>query len=147
MAVGNALVPANQPSFTYPWENKMKGIAFLVSSLFLAACTHADKMPNHDLAGRYYLQGIMEMGSQLSLQQDGNFEAVVEYGSADGYAKGRWTLEGQQLTLHPQNAKENAKPDIGRFFDGMVLTVGNQCLAVEGSTGCYFKVPKRQAQE
>ncbi|MDB5993513.1 MAG: hypothetical protein JWP42_649 [Pseudomonas sp.] len=125
----------------------MKGIALLVSSVFLVACAHTDKVPNQDLLGRYYLQGIMEMGSQLSLQKDGNFEAVVEYGSADGYAKGRWILEGQQLTLHPQNAKESAEPDISQFFDGMVLTVGNHCLAIEGSTGCYFKVPQRQALE
>jgi hypothetical protein len=125
----------------------MKRTAFLVSTLFLASCAHAENMPHHDLAGRYYLQGIMEMGSQLSLEKDGNFEAVVEYGSADGYAKGRWTLEGQQLTLHPQKAKETAASDISQIFDEMVLTVGSNCLAVEGSTGCYFKIPKRSALE
>jgi hypothetical protein len=43
------------------------------------------------LPGRYYLNGVMEMGSTLILREDGTFEADMEYGAADGYASGRWT--------------------------------------------------------
>lgn len=125
----------------------MRRIGLLTSILFLAACAHTDKTPDHNLVGRYYLQGIMEMGSQLSLQNGGRFEAVIEYGSADGYAKGQWTLQGQQLTLHRQNVAMNSTSDISQFFDRMILTVRNTCLAIEGTTGCYFKVPKRETTQ
>lgn len=125
----------------------MKGIALLVSSLFLVACVPIEKTRNNALIGHYYLQGVMEMGSQLSLQKGGKFEAVVEYGTADGYAKGKWTQDGERLTLHREDNGPSADYDISQFFDGMVLVVGDDCLAIEGARGCYFKVPKRQASE
>ncbi|MEA9979685.1 hypothetical protein QN382_13710 [Pseudomonas sp. 10B1] len=125
----------------------MKGIVLLVSALFLASCSHADNAPSNDLIGNYYLQGVMEMASQLSLQEGDNFEAVVEYGSADGYAKGKWSQDGQRLTLRRNNEGLNGENDISQFFDEMVLVVGDDCLTIEESRGCYVKLPKRQASE
>jgi outer membrane biogenesis lipoprotein LolB len=136
------VVTGNKLAHSLIQGKQMRRIALLASILFLAACARTDKTPDHDLVGRYYLQGIMEMGSQLALQNDGKFEAVIEYGSADGYAKGFWTLEGRQLRLHRQSPAVSVESDISQFFDGMTLTVSDNCLAIEGSTGCYFKVPK-----
>jgi len=123
----------------------MKGLALLASSLLLSSCAHSN--PPNELVGNYYLQGVMEMGSQLSLKKDNTFEAVVEYGSADGYAKGLWAQDGTRVTLHRKSDEPVVAQDISQFFDEMVLIVGNDCLTIEGSRGCYVKVPKRQASE
>lgn len=67
-------------------------ILMLLSSVYAAA-------ESRDLAGHYYLQGSMEMGSQLLLQEDGTFVGEIIYGSAGGVAKGTWQVEGDTLSL------------------------------------------------
>jgi hypothetical protein len=52
-------------------------------------------MPNaaaqaRDLAGHYYLDNGVEMGSELLLKPDGGFEFMLTYGAADYWAKGDW---------------------------------------------------------
>ena len=42
------------------------------------------------LAGHYYLQGIMETGSELLLAADGSFQWYFTYGALDLAARGRW---------------------------------------------------------
>lgn len=41
-----------------------------------------------DLAGRYSLQNVREVGSELVLKPDGTFEYMLAYGAADYWAKG-----------------------------------------------------------
>jgi hypothetical protein len=44
-----------------------------------AACARTDP----SLAGHYYLQGVMEVGSELLLKADGRFEYMLAYGALD----------------------------------------------------------------
>jgi hypothetical protein len=52
----------------------------LLSLIALAALTARGE---EDLAGHYILQGVMEVGSELPLKSDGNFEYMLAYGAAD----------------------------------------------------------------
>lgn len=51
------------------------------------------------LPGHYYLQGVMETGSELLLKKDGSFEWMLSYGSMDEQASGTWRVDGDVLTL------------------------------------------------
>ena len=51
------------------------------------------------LPGHYYLQGVMETGSELLLKKDGTFEWMLSYGSMDEQASGEWRVDGDKLTL------------------------------------------------
>ena len=68
-------------------------LALAALALTLAACTNTSPPPR-ELAGRYELVGVMEMGSQLLLREQGTFEAVLYYGSLDIRVEGTgqwWT--------------------------------------------------------
>jgi hypothetical protein len=53
------------------------------------------------LAGHYYLEGIMETGSELLLREDGRFQWYFTYGALDLAAEGRWQREGTHVVLRP----------------------------------------------
>jgi hypothetical protein len=55
------------------------------------------------LAGHYYLQGVMETGSELELARDGQFQWYFSYGALDLLAKGRWHREGGNIVLVPDD--------------------------------------------
>ena len=79
---------------------KMK--AALVSLMALLALTARGQ----DLAGRYILQGVMEVGSELLLKPDGSFEYMLAYGAADYWAKGTWRYENNSVILNSAGRKE-----------------------------------------
>ncbi|MFD0724033.1 hypothetical protein [Lysobacter brunescens] len=49
--------------------------------------------------GRYFLQGVMETGSELQLHADGRFEWSLVYGALDRVQRGRWSHEGDRVEL------------------------------------------------
>ena len=51
------------------------------------------------LAGDYRLEGVMETGSGLRLQDDGTFQWFFMYGALDLYAKGTWSRAGDGIDL------------------------------------------------
>lgn len=55
--------------------------------------------PDAALVGHYYLSGVRETGSELLLKPDGRFEWFISYGAVDQTAKGRWSRDGQGVTL------------------------------------------------
>ena len=59
-----------------------------------------------DLAGRYVLRGVMEVGSELELKPDGTFEYMLAYGAADYWAKGTWRHEGNTVILKSTGKEE-----------------------------------------
>ncbi len=81
-------------------NEKMK--AALVSLMALLALTARGQ----DLAGRYILQGVMEVGSELLLKPDGSFEYMLAYGAADYWAKGTWRYENNSVILNSAGRKE-----------------------------------------
>ncbi|MCU1233309.1 MAG: hypothetical protein JWP63_1276 [Candidatus Solibacter sp.] len=52
------------------------------------------------LSGRYTLQQFREVGSELLLKPDGNFEFMLAYGAADYWAKGTWRVQEQAVILN-----------------------------------------------
>ncbi len=52
-----------------------------------------------EVDGHYYLQGVMEVGSELRLHDDGRFEWFLAYGAVDQLADGRWAREGDRVVL------------------------------------------------
>jgi hypothetical protein len=68
------------------------------------------------LAGHYYLEGIMETGSELLLREDGRFQWYFTYGALDLAAEGRWQREGTHVVLRPdvfRRRRSIRKPNSG----------------------------------
>ncbi|OOE11253.1 hypothetical protein BSR09_08280 [Stutzerimonas degradans] len=105
-------------------------LALTALALTLAACTNTSPPPR-ELAGRYELVGVMEMGSQLLLHEQGRFEAVLYYGGLDIQGRGRWAMVDGQIELRERGPRA--------FFDGMKLVPHGNCLLVDmdTTTGCY----------
>jgi len=61
-----------------------------------------------DMAGHYVLRGVMEVGSELELKPDGNFEFMLAYGAADYWAKGTWRRDGNAVVLTSAGKEEAA---------------------------------------
>lgn len=90
------------------------------------ACSPGDKR----LAGHYYLNGVMEVGSELLLRPDGSFEFMLAYGANDQYGKGCWVKRGNTVEVIPTgrgSASRRHTPD-DRGFGGLVLTVSGRSL-------------------
>jgi hypothetical protein len=52
------------------------------------------------LAGRYTLQQFRELGSELLLKPDDNFEFMLASGAADYWGKGAWRVQEQTVILN-----------------------------------------------
>jgi hypothetical protein len=76
-----------------------------ISSASAAGCQRADP----SLAGHYYMRGVMEVGSELQLKANGEFEYMLAYGALDEYARGCWSREGQIVTLVATKFEANAE--------------------------------------
>jgi hypothetical protein len=51
------------------------------------------------LSGRYFLQGVREVGAELQLGLDGRFSYAIAYSAVDGSAQGRWEERKGLITL------------------------------------------------
>jgi hypothetical protein len=106
-------------------EEFMRGQSAIVAAVVAAllpvgasaACAPADP----SLAGHYYLEGVMEVGSELLLKADGRFEYMLAYGALDELASGCWTRNGGVVTLHASKF-ENSMDDPMKF-ERLELTV------------------------
>lgn len=52
--------------------------------------------------GHYYLNGVMETGSEMLLLPEGKFKWYLTYGALDQYAEGRWWKNGNCIGLKPE---------------------------------------------
>jgi uncharacterized protein len=59
-----------------------------------------------NFAGRYYLQNLREVGSELLLRPNGTFEFALAYGAADYSAKGTWRAQGGTVILNSTVGKD-----------------------------------------
>lgn len=96
------------------------------------------------LAGHYYLNGVMEVGSELLLRKDGSFEFMLAYGANDQYGKGCWTQHGKNVALIPSGKRtiSGTHTPADRRFTGMLLKVDGRDLVWEipyGGKGRYRK--------
>ncbi|NHZ99477.1 hypothetical protein [Massilia sp. CCM 8734] len=54
-----------------------------------------------DLPGNYFLQGVMEVGSELWLGKNGKFQFMLTYGAQDDGNEGVWEIKDDLLVLTP----------------------------------------------
>lgn len=81
----------------------------LLSVCCLSATLHAQapkacpetsfKQADQAWAGHYYLQGVMEVGSELLLEKSGKFKWYLAVGALDQYAEGTWWKNGNCIGL------------------------------------------------
>lgn len=67
--------------------------------------------------GHYYLQGVMETGSELLLRADGHFQWYLVVGALDLFAQGRWEAKDGNVVLTAEPSKDVPKP----AFETMTL--------------------------
>lgn len=78
----------------------MRWLAALAFSALAAGAAQAACAPGDpSVSGTYYLEGVMEVGSELRLYPDGQFEFALAYGALDQYGQGCWTVQGKTVTL------------------------------------------------
>jgi hypothetical protein len=104
------------------------------------ACTPGD--PNR--VGHYYLNGVMEVGSELLLKPDGSFEFMLAYGALDQYGKGCWRVEGNRVLVIPTGRRAPAAQYsiADSRFVGFTLTIDGSALVWDlgdGHKGRYEK--------
>jgi len=80
--------------------------------------------------GHYYLNGVMEVGSELLLQSDGKFKWMLAYGALDQYAEGTWWKNGNCIGLKPDS---KFKKDLSIFPES--LTISEKSLDVTWNDG------------
>jgi hypothetical protein len=87
--------------------------------------------------GHYYLNGVMEVGSELLLKPDGSFEFMLAYGALDQYGKGCWRVEGNHVLVIPAGrsapAAQYSIEDSN--FVGFTLTVDGKALVWDIGNG------------
>jgi hypothetical protein len=86
-----------------------------------------------DLAGRYYLQNLREVGSELLLKPDGTFEFALAYGAADYWAKGTWIAKDGRVILNsPEPDDENPPFKLIRSYDSRSAAIRIRVIAPGG---------------
>lgn len=80
-----------------------------------------------ELPGHYFLRGVREVGSELLLSENGNFDYLMTYGGVDIMARGTWRSDGKQVFLdtppiQPYSAIEDVRADTRPAENGQ-LTV------------------------
>ncbi|KJH57018.1 hypothetical protein [Acinetobacter calcoaceticus] len=81
-------------------------------------------------SGHYYLNGVMEVGSELLLQPDGKFKWMLAYGALDQYAEGTWWKNGHCIGLKPDS---KFKKNLSIFPES--LTISEKSLDVTWNDG------------
>lgn len=52
-----------------------------------------------EVTGRYYLEGVHEVGAELVLHEDGRFQFGMAYGGAEHSAEGAWQQQDRKVVL------------------------------------------------
>ena len=106
--------------------------ALLPLASFLASPALAQAEPR---IGHYYLQGVMETGSELLLRPDGRFQWYLSYGALDLFAEGKWSEKNNIVTLTAEKTKDVPEPG----FQTLALTVKDGKLILPDGHGAYIR--------
>ena len=71
----------------------------IISAAFIFICGMLNANAQN-LAGEYYLQGVMETASGLKLNADSSFEFYFSYGALDRYGSGKWSINKDNIILN-----------------------------------------------
>ncbi|HKY82668.1 MAG TPA: hypothetical protein VJM09_14485 [Sphingobium sp.] len=107
--------------------------SLLPLAAFIAAPVLADPPPER--AGHYYLQGVMETGSELMLHPDGRFQWYLVYGALDLFAEGRWREKEGAVILTSEKTKDVPEPG----FRTLTLAVRDRSLIPPDGRGAYIR--------
>ena len=77
----------------------MRKICTIIFLSFISHIMCAQKSQD-SIAGRYFLQGVMEMASVLELNADSTFNFFYSYGAVDRYGNGKWSVTGSKIILN-----------------------------------------------
>ncbi|MBB3983385.1 hypothetical protein GGR44_003073 [Sphingobium fontiphilum] len=88
-----------------------------------------------NLIGHYYLQGVMETGSELLLRPDGRFQWYLSYGALDLFAEGTWRVAGDAVELVAAPSVDVPKPG----FERLSLAIAGAGLIPPDGRGAYVR--------
>jgi hypothetical protein len=105
-------------------------------TLMVGAPSLAKEAATQDsVVGHYYLQGVMETGSELRLTPDGRFQWYLVYGALDLFAEGTWQEEGGMVRLTSEKTKDLPEPG----FETLTLTMSGGDLVPPDGRGAYVR--------
>ena len=91
------------------------------------------------LAGHYYLQGVMETGSELLLDEPNGFEWYLSYGALDEFAAGTWVVKDGMVVLTSKKQTTDLKHP-PQAFETMTLRIeGHDLIPVAFGKGRYVR--------
>jgi hypothetical protein len=98
-----AKLATKTPTIDHMREIGREADADIKASSVKFGCTKADPAEKGsipaNLAGHYYLSGVMETGSELMLKPDGAYHYFISYGAMDQFSQGTWQLIGDAVVL------------------------------------------------
>jgi hypothetical protein len=122
-------------SFLYLSPEDMRELR--CTARYPVAVSEADAGDRRELAGHYYLSGVIETGSELLLRRDGSFAWFMSYGAADQEAEGKWRVDGGAVLLDAE-ASRGAQP----AFRQLRLQIDGRALLLKGAgQGRYERHP------
>jgi hypothetical protein len=71
----------------------------ITSAALIFICNMLNVNAQKNLAGEYYLQGVMETASGFKLNTDSSFEFFFSYGALDRYGSGKWSVNKDSIIL------------------------------------------------
>ena len=84
-------------------QNVIRGVSvYLLVAALLATTAAANAVQSETPAGHYVLQGMREVGSELVLRADGQFQYMLAYGAYDEFASGTWKVDGKRVILNSE---------------------------------------------
>jgi hypothetical protein len=106
---------------------------FLMLSPALAKSQEGQRAAAQAITGHYYLQGVMETGSELLLDTPDRFQWYLSYGALDLYAAGTWHREGSVVLLRSERGEGLPEPG----FETLRLSIRGPDLVPPDGHGAY----------
>ena len=85
--------------FTHLAPKVVFAVASFLSANTLGWAAECSPPPDPSLAGKYHFSGASEVGSELVLRTNGQFQYVLSYGAHDEHAHGCWLRGGPSVWL------------------------------------------------
>lgn len=108
----------------------------IISAALIFICSMLNVKAQKNLAGEYYLEGVMETASGLKLNADSSFEFYFSYGALDRYGSGKWSVNKNNVIL-------NSKQYPGKDFK-LVNTIASannvSLLKIENSNTNLYRL-------
>jgi hypothetical protein len=82
-------------------------LALYMTRLFLCFFTtciiNNVRAQTNQIAGEYYMQGVMETASGFKLDEDSTFKFFFSYGALDRFGSGRWSVRDDKIILNSKS--------------------------------------------